>query len=903
MQGLVPVTSDGGLAIQTSSGNVRVLGNALVQIGNAVANTVASIDTHTGQLTVGNVSLWSKDVIDSTGGWIGNPVHVIKGGTGQTSFADSALVLGNASGALRSTGNAITFSESPVALDLSENTKVRFGEFDMSIYNDYKRVIYSMPATKGDWYLVASAAGVVDTISSYRPYSTFGNGPNQSMLVSGAYAGNVEIVTGDEDSVTYFEGTSGSFVTKFDDDGLPQWIVRTTANHVQSLSSQLGPVYLLGTHDAGVQLYHANNQVFSMSLGAQSTKGIFVAKYSDAGAAQWIARIDGGDADFGASIDTQSTGNVFMTGYFKSATLGFYDAGATSPNATYSLTSSGGFNQLFVAKYSAGGSVLATSKVTATTDSGGVGTVYGECVQCVGDDALVSGNYKGTLSPNLGNIADTTYRIITSQDQTKGFVYKYDANLNGSSSESYRVYIGPNIDDTFRFKARRTISGSKVFGIGRTTQPRVRHTRTLPGTLYEKPTTYTTSPASFLLELSTLNNTYAYWIDGVAYDVATDASGNVFVCGSFKGSVSIGTTATPNIVSTTSNQNSSLETAFVAKFDPVSGPLWITRIECVSGNARAYQLTVDPATSEIDVGGFADASTIRLFNASGQLRRVFQGDSKQNFATRISNATGDVVFSRSLSHAFFSGDTECAYIRSSDGTFVFTKNVLLDTDVGKLGVGNVHPSAPVTVQTSSANDPMTNGVYVTCGDVLTDAIVGMCTSSGNAYVSYDVKNQGGWSVGVDSVDNTFKFSYDRASLTSNVRAVLDSVTGNLNVSGSLNQLASLSDARLKSNVTVIASALDKIQGLRGVHFDWRTKDANALGFYPPVTVNDTGLIAQEVQGVVPQAVTIAPRFNTATQEDYLLVRYEKLIPLMVQSIKELATQVAELRAEVATLKG
>lgn len=86
-----------------------------------------------------------------------------------------------------------------------------------------------------------------------------------------------------------------------------------------------------------------------------------------------------------------------------------------------------------------------------------------------------------------------------------------------------------------------------------------------------------------------------------------------------------------------------------------------------------------------------------------------------------------------------------------------------------------------------------------------------------------------------------------------------------------------SDRELKSNVVEISGALGKLSEIRGCEFDW--KDSGK---------HDVGVIAQEVQKVVPEAVRKG-------QDGYLEVCYTRLIPLMVQAIKELQQEVCELR--------
>lgn len=98
---------------------------------------------------------------------------------------------------------------------------------------------------------------------------------------------------------------------------------------------------------------------------------------------------------------------------------------------------------------------------------------------------------------------------------------------------------------------------------------------------------------------------------------------------------------------------------------------------------------------------------------------------------------------------------------------------------------------------------------------------------------------------------------------------------------------SSSDRRLKENITPIANALDKVKSLTGVEFDWKPEHKKAHGYEG----HDTGVIAQEVQEVMPTAV----RTNDT---GYLAVRYEKMIGLLIEAMKEQQTQIDELKAKL-----
>jgi len=134
-------------------------------------------------------------------------------------------------------------------------------------------------------------------------------------------------------------------------------------------------------------------------------------------------------------------------------------------------------------------------------------------------------------------------------------------------------------------------------------------------------------------------------------------------------------------------------------------------------------------------------------------------------------------------------------------------------------------------------------------------------------------------------------------------AILDG-SGNTTFPGDVTAYSS--DERLKENVQNIPNALDKVLSLNGVTFDWK-QEAFDAGFNPKVKVGDAGVLAQQVQAVLPQAVKPAP-FDTDTDgssisgKDYLTVQYEKLAPLFIEAIKEQQIQIELLRAEIAELK-
>ena len=97
-----------------------------------------------------------------------------------------------------------------------------------------------------------------------------------------------------------------------------------------------------------------------------------------------------------------------------------------------------------------------------------------------------------------------------------------------------------------------------------------------------------------------------------------------------------------------------------------------------------------------------------------------------------------------------------------------------------------------------------------------------------------------------------------------------------------------SDQRLKDNITPIPDALDKVLSISGNKFDWNEKSSKSG--------KDAGVIAQEILEVLPEAVT--------TRDDgYLAVYYDKIVPLLIEAIKEQQGTINNLQNRLEILEG
>jgi hypothetical protein len=105
-----------------------------------------------------------------------------------------------------------------------------------------------------------------------------------------------------------------------------------------------------------------------------------------------------------------------------------------------------------------------------------------------------------------------------------------------------------------------------------------------------------------------------------------------------------------------------------------------------------------------------------------------------------------------------------------------------------------------------------------------------------------------------------------------------------------------SDVRLKDNIEYIKDAAEKLYKLNGVFYKQNSL-AEKFGYHD--YSRQVGLIAQEVQEILPEVVTLAPfdideYEQSRTGENYLTIYYERIIPLIVETIKTQQQEIEQL---------
>jgi hypothetical protein len=120
-----------------------------------------------------------------------------------------------------------------------------------------------------------------------------------------------------------------------------------------------------------------------------------------------------------------------------------------------------------------------------------------------------------------------------------------------------------------------------------------------------------------------------------------------------------------------------------------------------------------------------------------------------------------------------------------------------------------------------------------------------------------------------------------------VNTAASGTAGQIRATGDI--VAHFSDDRLKTKLGNIENALAKVRTLSGFYYV-PNETAQDLGYQPD---RDVGVSAQQVQAVQPEATAPAP-----IDEKYLTVRYERLVPLLIEAIKELDGELQSIKQQL-----
>ena len=286
---------------------------------------------------------------------------------------------------------------------------------------------------------------------------------------------------------------------------------------------------------------------------------------------------------------------------------------------------------------------------------------------------------------------------------------------------------------------------------------------------------------------------------------------------------------------------------------------------------------VDVSTTQtniyIRVGQFAEVTAIAHIT-DGSITTYQSNSASTSAPIGYSQANVREVWNSSndgsgsgLDADFLDGYHASSFLRSdandtASGTLTFTGEARFALDAG---YGNSEIRLPAT---SDQNPRMV--FYRPTGSGVTSYPWRFQAGGGGSSSSFYIGTGSAANNGSESISNKFSLSS----------------SGVLTVSGDVIAYGSPSDAKYKENVKPIENALDKVMDLEGVSFDW--KENNEILDIK----EDIGFIAQDVQKVIPELV----REN---EEGNLSLRYQGLIPVLLEAMKEQQKQIDDLKAQMS----
>ena len=142
---------------------------------------------------------------------------------------------------------------------------------------------------------------------------------------------------------------------------------------------------------------------------------------------------------------------------------------------------------------------------------------------------------------------------------------------------------------------------------------------------------------------------------------------------------------------------------------------------------------------------------------------------------------------------------------------------------------------------------------------------------------------------VVNFDNKVVLTNSTASSSKTVGAVV--ITGGVGISGALNVGGDItafdtSDEKLKENLVPIPNAVDKVGIITGYTYKWKTEGTDYAGVHG---TEDTGRVAQDIE------VLGLPGITTTRENGTKAVSYKRLIPILIEAIKELKKENDDLK--------
>ena len=400
--------------------------------------------------------------------------------------------------------------------------------------------------------------------------------------------------------------------------------------------------------------------------------------------------------------------------------------------------------------------------------------------------------------------------------------------------------------------------------------------------------TFVASGTSLVSASAQINYTQLSGISANIISASTDSSNVDFIISGgsitanlFGGVVSgssqvVGILSSLNAFSASENTKSETLRLYTASVDTKFTTLgtYTASVDTKFTTLGTYTASVDTKFSNIQ------ASTASLNTLTASLATTYEGRA-------------------SASKTIFSGSSQVSH----DSTTGYSANrhidhtaVSITAGSGLTGGGDISTTRTISIANLGVTDAMLAG-SISNGKLTnsTITIAGQSTALGSSVTAETIRTAigtvvtGSAQIAIASTSGFGTYLNQAVLSTSSPTFAGLTINGAITATGDITAYYS-SDKRYKNNIQPITNALAKVRTLNGVTWEWND-DVNEVTKAAP----KTGLIAQEVQSVLPEVVK-------EKEDGYLGLDYAKMMGLMVEAIKEQQLQIEKLQLEVADLK-
>jgi len=352
--------------------------------------------------------------------------------------------------------------------------------------------------------------------------------------------------------------------------------------------------------------------------------------------------------------------------------------------------------------------------------------------------------------------------------------------------------------------------------------------------------------------ISTANTNMKSYVDTANTSMKSYVDGNVVVLNS---TIS---TANSNMKSYVDTANTSMKSYVDANVVTLN-----STISTANTNMKSYVDGLNTISNAINTTQNTNISSVTTYSQAGYA----QANTGTTLAQTAFNSGNTTLAYAQAGYA--SSNTKVATVSGTSGRVTSSGTTAITLDLATAGPGaSSATNASLTIDAygrvtalSSGTPPVTN----------VTGTVNQITSTGGTtprlYLEQNIHT------GADFQINSLGVGTGATGTAGEIRA-----TNNIT--------AYYSDDRLKTRLGLIDNALDKVNSLNGFYYE-ANQTAQDLGY---TVRKEVGLSAQEVQAILPEIVVPAP-----IDEKYLTIHYERVVPLLVEAIKELSRQVEELK--------